>query len=63
MTRYEACVALLSADTARDTYRRRSTLTQPGHPDRRQWWSGQPQVYSAMVQRDRDDEQLLGECL
>ena len=58
MTRYEAFVALLSGDAARDTYQRRSLLTQPGHPDRRQWWSGQPQVYSAMVQSDRDNAAL-----
>jgi hypothetical protein len=54
--RYEAYVALLAPSAAGDRLTRASTVTQPGHPDRRRWWAEQPQVFRALVLAERDNE-------
>jgi hypothetical protein len=68
VTRHDALVQLLASPDPHEMPARRSRLTQPGHPERHWWWSGQPQVYAAIQQVERDnaasyDEHQIGAML
>lgn len=55
MTKHDAFVALLTAPDPHDLPRRRSVVTQPGHPERHVWWAEQPKVHAALLQVDREN--------